>query len=339
MSSATIATPSLPSASVYWPTPFSNQRYACLRELGETKGTPHRYSRVFLARDQARNGELVVIKQARTAGLSLEERSLGQALFDREATLLLHIQHSAVPGLLDRFREANRSHLVLEYCPGETLEEIFRRTALSLANVCILGIQLCSVLGYLHAQQPAIIHRDLKPSNIIVRPGGWVALIDFGIARLSGPAAHTSANEGIERETFLAPRTADTFQNLGSIGYAAPEQYGVKGWTLPCSDLYSLGVIMHQALSGLDPFEKPRESLFDFSPLGKHIPLALRTLVNGLVQRDAGARPQQARTVRFTLTSILEDLRGVSTPPRAGNFNGALVLPDYFRIDPERVGV
>jgi serine/threonine protein kinase len=247
-------------------------------------------------------------------------------LFAREASLLQQIQHSAIPRLRDQFREGNRCHLVIEYCPGETLEEIFQRMALSLADVCILGTQLCSILEYLHTRQPAIIHRDIKPSNIIARPGGCVALIDFGIARLSTSATHEHTACGI----FTTPR-ADTLSNLGSIGYAAPEQYGDNSWTLPCSDLYGLGVIMHQALSGLDPVEKPRERLFDFPPLGEHIPLALRTLVNGLVRRDAGARPQQARTVRFTLTSILEDLRGVSTPHRAGNFYGALALPDYFQ--------
>src|SRR5438876_3995810 len=100
------------------------------------------------------------------------------------------------------------------------------------------GMQLCSVLGYLHACQPPIIFRDLKPANIMRTAESNLYLIDFGIARHFKP--------GQARDTVA----------FGSPGYAAPEQYG-QAQTTPRSDIYSLGAILHQLLSGNDPSVAP----------------------------------------------------------------------------------
>ena len=83
------------------------------------------------------------------------------------------------------------------------------------------------MLGYLHTRQPPIIFRDLKPGNVMITPDGAIYLIDFGIARLFKP--------GQQKDTMA----------FGSPGYAAPEQYG-KAQTTPRSDVFSLGVLLHQ---------------------------------------------------------------------------------------------
>jgi serine/threonine protein kinase, bacterial len=94
------------------------------------------------------------------------------------------------------------------------------------------------VLEYLHTQDPPIIFRDLKPANIMLTPNGQLKLIDFGIARL------------------FKPGQAKDTQAFGTIGYSAPEQYG-RGQTDARSDVYSLGVLVYQLLTGYDPTATP----------------------------------------------------------------------------------
>src|SRR5205085_2594150 len=101
-----------------------------------------------------------------------------------------------------------------------------------------IGIQLCTVLDYLHTHQPPIIFRDLKPANIMRTADNHVYLIDFGIAR-----------------HFKPGKAKDTIP-LGSKGYAAPEQYG-KAQSTPQSDIYGLGATLHQLLMGDDPSLTP----------------------------------------------------------------------------------
>ena len=95
------------------------------------------------------------------------------------------------------------------------------------------------VLAYLHSQNPPVIFRDLKPGNIMITPQGQVKLIDFGIARLFKPG-----------------KTGDT-QQMGTRGYAPPEQYGQGQQTDARSDIYSLGVMLHEALTRHDPASTP----------------------------------------------------------------------------------
>src|SRR5205823_7485733 len=109
---------------------------------------------------------------------------------------------------------------------------------LLLSEVLNIGIQLCTVLHYLHSQQPAIVFRDLKPANIMRTSTGQLYLIDFGIAR------------------YFKPGQAKDTVALGSPGYAAPEQYG-KAQTTPRADIYSLGAVLHQLLTTRDPSEAP----------------------------------------------------------------------------------
>jgi len=135
----------------------------------------------------------------------------------------------------------------MDFIAGETLEAYQSKVPngrLLLSEVLDIGMQLCLVLDYLHAQQPPIVFRDLKPANIMRTPAGRLYLIDFGIAR------------------YFKPGQAKDTVALGSLGYAAPEQYG-KAQTTPRADIYSLGAVLHQLLTASDPSEAP----FRFQPL------------------------------------------------------------------------
>jgi serine/threonine protein kinase len=163
--------------------------------------------------------------------------------FLREALLLARLRHPAIPTLYDYFLEDGYWYLVMEYVPGPTLANYIRQNApLPPLEALNYAMQLCDVLDYLHRQAPPIVFRDLKPSNVILSPEGRLILIDFGIARY-----------------FKEGQINDT-TDFGSPGYASPEQYEGNGQTDGRSDLYSLGVILYEMLSGKRPGRNGKRS-------------------------------------------------------------------------------
>ncbi len=156
--------------------------------------------------------------------------------FLREALFLARLRHPALPSLYDYFFEDGYWYLVMDYIPGPTLTAYLRQQGpLAPLEALNYAIQLCDVFDYLHKQTPPIIYRDLKPSNILVTPEGSLMLVDFGIARY-----------------FKEGQSNDT-TDFGSPGYASPEQYQAEGQTDGRSDLFSLGVLLYEMLSGQRP--------------------------------------------------------------------------------------
>lgn len=153
--------------------------------------------------------------------------------FLREALLLARLQHPAIPSLYDYFYEDGSWYLVMDYVPGPTLSAYLREhSPLPALEALNYAMQLCDVLDYLHKQTPPIVFRDLKPPNVILTPDGALMLVDFGIARY-----------------FKSGQVNDT-TDFGSPGYAPPEQYQGQGQTDGRSDLYSLGVMLQEMVSG-----------------------------------------------------------------------------------------
>jgi serine/threonine protein kinase len=169
----------------------------------------------------------------------------------------------------------------MDFIAGETLEEhlLTHGGKLPVKEALKLGIRLCKVLHYLHTRQPPIIFRDLKPANVMLTPEGKLYLIDFGIAR-----------------HFKRGKAHDTIA-FGSPGYAAPEQYG-KAQTTPRSDIYSLGVLLHQLLTGQDP---AGSSSFQFAPLNMPAPEGLEKLLRQMTELDPQQRPPSMAAVEFKL--------------------------------------
>lgn len=255
--------------------------------LGAIVGTGG-FSTVYRAHDMLDRRD-VAIKQVTLRGLSAEEKIEATDTFNREVSLLSTLRHPQVPRIYDHFSDPEHWYLVLEYLEGTTLEAYLeKRTThgkpLQIDEVLAMGLQLCSVLEYLHTHQPPVIFRDLKPGNIIRTPGGTLCLIDFGIARLFRPG-----------------QTRDT-QPLGSPGYAAPEQYG-KAQTTPQTDIYSLGALLHTLLSSQDPTEQ----LPGLTPLSLHATTGeseLSALTQRMLSPDPRGRPATAHVVAATLKSI-----------------------------------
>src|SRR5260370_6359565 len=170
----------------------------------------------------------------------------------------------------------------MDFIEGQTLEEYLDRQPrgghLLPEEVFDIGIQLSNVLGYLHTRQPPIIFRDLKPTNIMRTPGQHLYLIDFGIAR------------------HFKPGQVKDSMPLGSPGYAAPEQYG-KMQTTPRADIYSLGVTLHQLLTGNDPTRTP----FLLAPLQLHATptlSGLEALIEQMLELDEMKRPANTAVLK-----------------------------------------
>lgn len=119
-----------------------------------------------------------------------------------------------------------------EYIAGKTLSQVLAESMLERERAISIALDLCSALRELHTRN--IIHRDMKPDNIIIQPNSHAVLIDLSIARLTSDKKH-----------------GDT-ENLGTVGYAAPEQFGISQ-SVPATDIYSLGVILNEMLLGVHP--------------------------------------------------------------------------------------
>ena len=274
-------------------------RYRLARQLGVGG-----FGAVYQAEDTTLGNRLVAIKEMSPRGLTAEEAREATQAFQREALLLAGLAHPSLPRIYERFEEDGRCYLVMDFIAGETLEVYLDKRGgnLPVKEALQMALQLAEVLGYLHSRQPPIIFRDLKPSNIIRTPEGQLALVDFGIARFFKP--------GQSKDTIA----------FGSPGYAAPEQYG-KAQTTPRSDVFSLGALLHQMLTGIDPSEKP----FRFAPLTMPRPAGLSDLLEQMVEMDESQRPASMEIIQRELTALLDESAPWSKDDLA--LTGAYVSP------------
>jgi serine/threonine-protein kinase len=220
------------------------------------------------------------------------------ARFERETAILKKLKHPNIVQLYATGRIEGAPFYAMEYVEGETLDLMLqRRGRLPWEDVVTLGQQLCA--GLQHAHDQGVIHRDLKPSNVMVTRDGTVKLMDFGIAR------------GLDSEQLT--RTNCT---VGTAAYMSPELCRGERDLTPKSDLYSLGVMFYELLTGKTPFpaagtldmflahlegtfERPSRIVLD-------IPIWLDTLVCQLMEKDPEKRPRNAATVAEALNRVLE---------------------------------
>lgn len=242
-------------------------RYELTKKLGQGG-----MGAVYLASDRRLSTVRWAVKEMSDAAITSPlERQQASAAFRHEAELLARLDHPNLPRVTDHFQEDGKNYLVMEFVAGETLLAYGQRLGLPRPLDEVLGWagQLCDVLSYLHSQQPPVIFRDLKPANVMLTPDGTLKLIDFGIARLFKP--------GQSRDT----------QAFGTMGYSAPEQYG-RGQTDARSDVYSLGVLLHQLLTGFDPAAAP----FRLPPANQVSP-AVPAAVADVLARATANDPEQ----------------------------------------------
>ncbi|MBR3770571.1 MAG: serine/threonine protein kinase [Lachnospiraceae bacterium] len=154
-----------------------------------------------------------------------------------EINVMKKLDHPALPRIVDVIENGDSIYVIMDYIEGENLNSLLNKNEkISQERMLKWAKELCDVLCYLHEQKPPIIYRDMKPANIIISHSGDVKLIDLGCAR--------EYKEEGEEDTI----------NLGTRGYAAPEQFGGKGQTDVRTDIYSLGVTLYQVLTGERPW-------------------------------------------------------------------------------------
>ena len=277
------------SAGTLRPGMLFAQRYRILDKAGEGG-----FGVTYKAEDLDHHHWLVALKQINLSQLSPREMIEATDSFNREVGYLSRLKHQNIPRIYDYFTDPGHWYVVMDYIEGETLEDKLkkaRRGRLSTQKVFDIGIVLCDVLGYLHAQRPPIIFRDVKPANIMLTKTGRIYLIDFGIARHYAP--------GQTRDT--AP--------LGSPAYAAPEQYG-KAQTTTQTDVYGLGATLQTLLTGNDPLEIAISGEKQGRKIKRRVPRKLRPFLGQMLERDASKRPQSMDEVKQSLQRLKEHSAG-----------------------------
>ena len=228
------------------------------------------------------DNSLWAVKEVRKISNDNNQKIVAQSLMT-EAKLMKSLKHAALPKIDDIFEEGNKIFLVMEYIDGTALDEVLEQHGKqSQEKVMDWAMQLCSVLNYLHSQKPPIIYRDMKPANVMLTQDGNVKLIDFGIAR-----------------EYKEDNVADTV-NLGTKGYAAPEQFGGNGQTDQRTDIYSLGVTMYHLVTGKSPCEPPYE-LYPIRHWDSNLSVGLERVINGCTQKNPQDRYQVCADVMYAL--------------------------------------
>jgi tRNA A-37 threonylcarbamoyl transferase component Bud32 len=257
-----------------------------------------------------------------------EEREQATVQFRREAAILAHLSHSHLPNVYDYFEERGHFYLVMDYIEGETLAARLSHSpdGLSQDEVVEWAIQLCDVLEYLHDQRPPVVFRDMKPDNVMVTSEREVKLIDFGVARLFDPVKRT-----------------DTLK-MGTAGYAPPEQYAGQGQTTPRSDIYALGVTLHELLTAADPTAKP----FVFAPpreLNPAVSPALSEVVMQALNLGPDDRFPSAKAMRRALEKTRQPHRlrlpfrkggATASPVQRQRGTGTVVMPEVAAVPAPR---
>jgi tetratricopeptide (TPR) repeat protein len=270
---------------------------------------------VLLARrDDAHFQQHVALKVLRLESSSPETL----ARFRNERQILAALQHPNIATLLDGGQTPEgQPYLVMEHVDGEPLTAFCEERRLSAAERLRLFLQVCAAVQYAHQQ--LVVHRDLKPANILVTRAGVPKLLDFGIAKLLAAA-----------ELGAAPLETQTGMYLMTPGYASPEQIRAEPVTT-ATDVYSLGVVLYELLTGRLPRQLERHSVAEMMrlvaetdppPPSSHGLPALRgdldTIVLRAMHRDPGRRYASVEQLAADVRRHLERRPVLARPDTVG---------------------
>ncbi len=261
-------------------------RYQVVRQLGEGG-----FGRTFLAADQhLPDHPLCVVKQLVPSRNDQQFLAIARRLFQREAETLAQLgQHERIPRLLAYFEENGIFYLTQEYVEGQSLKEEFeQKITLSQAEAIAILKSILELLQYVH--QLGVIHRDIKPANIMRRRSDQqLFLIDFGAVRHVQP-------EDLQKHGKYTI-------SIGTRGYAPSEQ--MAGRPVIASDLYSLGMVIIEGLTGLAPMDLPNDATTGdvvWEP-GAHLAPAFVRILNKMIKYNFRDRYQSAAEVLADLAA------------------------------------
>lgn len=248
------------------------EKYKILKELGQG-GT----SIVYLALNEKANKMWAIKEIVKTDYKDFQ-------MDKKEIELLKKLKHTHLPSIVDVIENNDTLLIVMDYIEGRSLEDILEEQGAQPEElVREWARQLCDVLQYLHTQDPPVIYRDMKPGNVMLRTDGKLVLIDFGAAREYKPQNL--------RDTIC----------LGTRGYAAPEQYRDDGQSDPRTDIYCLGVMLFQLLTGRSPYE-----LQPITRISPELSAGLEEIIQKCTQVKKEDRFQSAGELSYALEHYRE---------------------------------
>ena len=268
-----------------------NDRYEIIRSIGEG-GMANVYQGYDTILD--RNVAIKVLR----GDLSNDEKFVRR--FQREALSASSLAHPNIVEMYDVGEDDGTYYIVMEYVEGKTLKQLLKkRGTLTLSEAIDIMSQLTD--GMAHAHDSYIIHRDLKPQNIMIKDDGQIKITDFGIAM-----------------ALNATQLTQTNSVMGSVHYLPPEQASGKGCTIK-SDIYSMGIIFYELLSGSLPFRgenaveialkhmrEPLPSLREDHP---EIPQSIENIIRRATAKNPKNRYETAREMHEDLLTALDDDR------------------------------
>lgn len=255
---------------------------------------------VYRAKQTTAFGREVAVKVIRSG---FSEDQMFRERFLREAQAIAKLSHPNILPLIEFGQEGDILYLVMPYAPGGTLRDLIARIngPLSLKDATEIFTQLCDAVQYAHEQ--GIVHRDIKPQNILIQRGKHLLLADFGIARDTSDTKLTSTGAGI-----------------GSVEYMAPEQ--AMGRSDTRSDLYSLGIVLYQMLTGRVPFggntpfeimmKQANEPLTPARSLNPALPREIDNILTMALAKDPNKRFQSAAVMLRAVQNLQQGGRSQS---------------------------
>ncbi len=277
--------------------------------------------RVYLAKDSKLNRK-VALKFIITADITEEELS---GLFKNEIQALALAENPNIVTIYEAGVHNNTPYIVMEYIEGKPLKELIKEGSISTTDAITYCIEICKGLEKAHTL--GLVHRDINPKNIIISKDGFVKIADFGLAKVIG-------KRGISEITSYA----------GTINYLSPEQ--INGDVLDHrSDIFSLGVVLYELLTGKMPFRGEYEAATTYSiqnvdpePLAKYnadLPSSLQTIIDKALQKKPAKRYASLGDMADDLRKVLiHDLAGKAGQPKQGQ-NSIAVL-NFADMSPEK---
>jgi eukaryotic-like serine/threonine-protein kinase len=275
--------------------------YRVTREIGSGG-----MGEVYLAQD-TRLGRSVALKLL-PSYLSKDEDRLRR--FEREARTASSLNHPNVCVIHEVGEtEDNRHYMAMEYVDGVTLRQHMLSAQMGLSEVLDVAVQIAS--GLTAAHEVGVVHRDIKPENIMMRRDGYVKVLDFGLAKLTEQEATDVAAPAGARVT------TDTGVVMGTSRYMSPEQ--ARGLAVDArTDIWSLGVMIYEMVTGHAPFEGATTSDVivsilerESSPLGQfsaETPIELQRIVTKALRKDREERYQVIKEMLVDLKSLKQDV-------------------------------
>ena len=239
---------------------------------------------VYMAINEKAN-KTWAIKEVRKDGV-MDYEAVKQGLI-AETDMLKNLSHPHLPSIVDVIDDKDSFLIVMDYIEGISLKsQLDEFGAQPQEDVIKWAKQLCEVFAYLHSRPKPIIYRDMKPGNVMLKPNGDVVLIDFGTAR-----------------EFKTTSVDDT-KCLGTIGYAAPEQFGGMGQTDARTDIYCLGATMYHLVTGCNPSAPPYEIL-PIRQINESLSAGLEQIIIKCTQQNPNNRYQSAAELMYALENYM----------------------------------